>query len=183
MPYFIFIGYRQKSQFLWVWCIAVQLFCIHISLRVHLRSIYPTYSMFWLFVTTPGFIHDNLWQLRFCFFALVGPTHHAHWATMGAKYTSVETTWNPYPYAYRMRTAIASSVKFLPCILKKIKCEYFLQSVPSHQPPPPPLPTSEQMGPPEALSSMDNSYFWPKKHLYTLWFGCTTSTSREDNDL
>ena len=26
------------------------------------------------------------------FFALVGPTH---WATMGAKYTSVETTWNP----------------------------------------------------------------------------------------
>ena len=28
---------------------------------------------------------------------------------------------------------------------------------------------------------MDNIYFWPKMHLYTLWFGCTTSTSREDN--
>ena len=142
-----FIGYRQKSQFLLVWCIAVQLLCIHISLRVHLRSIYPTYSMFWLFVTTPGFIHDNLWQLRFFFFfAFVGPTHHAHWATMGAKYTSVETTCNPYPYAYRMRTAIASSVKFLPCILKKIKCEYFLQSVPSHQPPPPPPPHERANG-------------------------------------
>ena len=78
------------------------------------------------------------------FFALVGPTHHAHWATMGAKYTSVETTWNPYPYAYRMRTAIASSGTFLPCILKKIKCEYFLQSVPSQPAPPPPPPPHER---------------------------------------
>ena len=58
---------------------------------------------------------------------------------------SVEKTWNPL-LLYRMRTAIASSVKFLPCILKKIKCEYFPQSVPNLHPPPP--PTSEQMGSP-----------------------------------
>ena len=53
----------------------------------------------------------------------------------GQVYISRNNLESPCP---RMRPAIASSVKFLPCILKKMKCEYFLQFIPYDHPPPPP---------------------------------------------
>ena len=80
---------------------------------------------------------------------------------------------------HMMGPAIASSDKFLPCILKKMKCKYFLQSIPNHPPP----PRASKWG------HRSHSQVWTtvildlKMHLYTLWFGCTTSTSREDNVL
>ena len=79
------------------------------------------------------------------------------------------------PY-YRMGTAITSSAKFLPCILNKIKCEYFLQSIPNH----PPRASKWGHRRHSQLLKHGQQLFLPKMHLYTLWYGCTTSTSRED---
>ena len=93
--------------------------------------------------------------------------HVFFWLSWVQPIMPIELPWGPnihqlkqlgIPY-YRMGTAITSSAKFLPCILKKIKCEYFLQSIPNHHPPPPPHERANGVTVGTLnFSSMDNSY-------------------------
>ena len=93
--------------------------------------------------------------------------HVFFWLSWVEPIMPIELPWGPnihqlkqlgIPY-YRIGTAIRSSAKFLPCILKKIKCEYFLQSIPNHHPPPPHERANGVTVGTLNFSSMDNSYY------------------------
>ena len=74
----------------------------------------------------------------------------------GAKYTSVKTTWNPLTLGCILPLQVRLN-SYIPCILKKMKCKYFLQSTPYQHP-----PLASKWGHRRALSIINNFYFLPK---------------------